>query len=1619
MSSSYCGDLEGWGPTSGSRVDVTFCFGNTILLALPSLLAVIMFVKRGYSLYCRDGRWRRRLPLDRWLYWISLGCMLIACAALITRLVLLDEARSPASTFATAALLVAWLVATGLNYLENQHSTRSSTYIFGFYVICLVASAISIRTMHDMFQTGQAQFVCFCVYFGAIGCGFVAEAWPRRPLTETPAKKSPLQGESMEGHEQEQEQKQRQAQQEDDADKPTAFDRANLFSRISFHFLQKVVSLGYRRPLQDQDIANMMPRHTRTLRSYEFVSAVWSRHVQKRKLAHRAPSLLWIVFKAGGWATWSSIVFFALTESAMDYVQPVMLDVILNYIASSSTDATQTTSLGIILSIGLFITSLVASLATGQYYLRGTNLGIELKSGLTSMIYRKSLRLSPGARREATVGEITNHMSVDVERICHAVTLIPRAISAPVELALGIWLLYRQLGPSAFTGLGVVILAMPVQGFIGKVLNKAKDKKLEAMDGRVRLLTEVLSGIKIVKLYSWERSFQKKLETIREKELKYLKHIGTTMAFMLIMYTSLPSLMSLLSFVVYALLGGPGGTRGVMSAQVVFVSITLFNRLAKPIGTASSIVNQIISLNVAVRRVQGFLLQEEMDDAHLEYHETGYQDDDQAKSASETTLLGRNDTHGAGPEHTRVRPALRIQDGTFSWNNQETTTTTTTTTALTTPVAPLEENELSTTTTAAAAAAAATVAAPVVRAALRDINFTVPQGSLTVIMGRVGQGKSSLVSAIIGDMYAIQGRVQIYGRMAYVPQQAWIFNATVKDNILFGKEFNQELYDRIVMASGLEPDLKMLPAGDNTEIGEKGINLSGGQKQRVSLARAAYQDADIYLLDDPLSAVDAHVDQHLWQSLIGPKGLLKDKTRLLITHGIHHLSEVDQIAVIKDGVIDETGTYEDLMAAQGSFCQLINEYAMSEQKAREEVAVEAESSASGVNNDAELPEESSKAAVISDRGAIVDSTVPAPAELPEDEDGELIMEEKAAVGSVGFEVFRGYAQATTYFFAALGPLGFALSQASQIGISIWLQNWASTENSGDQASVGTLLGVYAALVAMYILCDMSVNLVILVSGGIRAARILHRNLLQTVMRLPMSFFDTTPIGRIVNRFSSDMDNVDELVPFNFSDFYFFLSSVIGTLVVISFSVPIFMALIPFLIVFYLILQAYYIRSSRALKRLHSISKSPLYQHFGETLTGVSTIRAMRVHHQFILDNAIRSDRSSNAFFVFTIAARWLSARLELLGSIIVLATSLLAVLGREKLGPSMAGLALSYALNVTFSITYLVTSFTDLQNQLVSVERIQEYTAKKQEAPLDMPRDEHLPESWPSSGKIVFRQYSTRYRQGMDLVIKKISFEVQPSEKVGIVGRTGAGKSSLTLALFRIIEAANSHWAKASDNAADSDAELRTIASLHGDSTSHEASALDTVSVEEDGGSIEIDGVDIATVGLERLRQHLAIIPQDPTLFAGTVRDNLDPFNQATDPEVWEALERAHLKTYIASMPGGLSYEVSQNGDNFSVGQRSLICLARALLRKTKILILDEATAAVDVETDELIQKTIRLEFKDRTILTIAHRIKTVMDSDKILVLERGQVEEYDAPQVLLQNQGLFYSLAQQAGEAN
>ncbi|KAG0214059.1 Canalicular multispecific organic anion transporter 2 [Mortierella sp. GBA30] len=593
-----------------------------------------------------------------------------------------------------------------------------------------------------------------------------------------------------------------------------------------------------------------------------------------------------------------------LAESTLEYAQPLLLSRLLEFMASYSTQATmtvsdaageslrpQSVSIGILLSFAITAAAVCSSLACGQCLQLGTNLGITLNSGLISLIFEKSLRLSPAARATtATAGEIQNHMSVDAESIQTAITFLPLMISTPCEITAGLYLLYRQLGLSALAGLAVVLLMTPIQGLLARLLNRTSKQKLKSMDSRILVLTETLLGIKVIKLYHWVGPLQEKITKLRGSELKYLRRMGTVMAFMSIMATSVPTLMALLSFTVFVLVGGNGingSGRGDLNVQVVFVSMSLFGRLAIPIGRASTILGQVIALNVAAKRIQRFLLSEEIDPPAIEY--VGEQDSEKQNNGQENVTV-------------------RIQDGSFSWLRRARDNE---------PGDELQERrdvkQVRETLEKEESSSSTAIQE------LQDINLTLLRGSLTMIVGRVGQGKSSLLSAIIGEMYKLSGHVVISGRIAYVPQQAWIINASVKENIIFGKPFDRVKYNRIIVASGLTPDIELLPNGAETEIGERGINLSGGQKQRISLARAAYQDADVYLLDDPLSAVDAHVEQHLWQYLLGPTGLLKHKTRLLVTHNIHRLNEANQIVVIKNGTINETGQYQDLVDEEEAF----------------------------------------------------------------------------------------------------------------------------------------------------------------------------------------------------------------------------------------------------------------------------------------------------------------------------------------------------------------------------------------------------------------------------------------------------------------------------------------------------------------------------------------------------------------------------------------------------------------------------------------------------------------------------------------------------------------------------
>ncbi|KAK3834478.1 MAG: multidrug resistance-associated protein 3 [Linnemannia gamsii] len=1532
---SFCRDPQGWGPTIHDPPSLTPCVENTILLTLPSLIGVLGLGFAAFSMW-RHGK-AHNLGRTNIIYWPSQLFIFSGVVALIARAAVLGQSGYvPAIMLSTISLIAAWLVAMMLNYFQHEQEVRSSDPIYGLYVFTLVASAINIRTMSLLGQSDQSQFKAFIAFFAFNFAGFIVEAWPRG-RTQVQIKSGASRSE-----------------------------KANLFSRISFNYLQPIITQGYKIPLAAKDIAGMVPRRIKTEFSHDLLNNHWQKAIAKAAAKESKPSLFWTVMTAYG-PQWVPIMIYRIVASTLTYVLPTLLNELLSFIGSQSSPNPQPVSFGVILAFGMFFASLLNSFFMAQYFQASLDVGLEARTALIAMIYRKSLKLSSAAKQKSTAGEINNHMSVDAERWNDAITFFPMFVSIPYELCIALWLLYQHIGWSVFTGLGTILILLPVQGIVGKFFTKAKASKLESMDGRIRTMNEILSGIKIVKLYGWEESFKERIAVFRNRELSSLRKIGTIFSFMSIMFQSMPLIVTLVSFSVYATVGGPNFGPGDMSPQKVFVSISLFGMLNRPIGMLSHIIATTISVTVATSRIQKFLMAEE--------------------------ILGTTtESIKTMPEDPSV-PIIKIKDGVFAWETEGPEAETPKEKRIREKQEAKKQAQLEK-EARKAGKPIPEKSVPVEKdygPTLTNINLAIARGDLTAVVGRVGQGKTSLLNAIIGDMYKRQGSVRVYGRMAYVAQQAWIVNATLRDNILFGNDFDQARYDQVIMASGLLPDIDMLPAGDQTEIGERGINLSGGQKQRVSLARAAYENADVYLLDDPLSAVDAHVDQHLWQHLIGPNGLLKDKTRVLVTHAIHHLEQADQIVVIRDGEISETGKYDALMDAHKAFYQLIKDYSVNEGKKRKEKVA-----------DGEITDDESDA---STQAGIDNETKEEVAVVKKDDKAGLVAEEKMVHGSVSWSVYSIYAKAASYKLSILIIIFFLGCQGLQIGTNVWLKYW-TTQSGAEKHSVGEFLGVYAALVIAFLIATVTATYITMVTAAIRASTLLHESLLSKLLHLPMSFFDTTPLGRIVNRFSSDIFSIDELTPWNFINVFVCGASVLGTIVVIGTTTPVFLAVVPPLVILYLLIQTFYIRSSRALKRIDSVSKSPIYQHFSETLAGVTTIRALAANDRFISENAAKTDIAANAFFVWVSTNRWLQIRLEALGAIVVLAAALFVVLRRGSLDSSSAGLAMSYALSVNQDITWLVRSYCDLNNQLVAVERVNEYANKNPEAPVKT--DVVLPENWPQNGLVEFRNYSTRYREGLDLVIKNISFTVQPAEKVGIVGRTGAGKSSLTLALFRIVEAANSHWAKASHNGADEDA----------DPTKAEIADLAAVNVEEDGGSIWIDGVDISTVGLQYLRQHLAIIPQDPTLFVGTVRENLDPFDELEDVQLWEALERAHLKDHISSLAGGLSFKVSQNGDNFSVGQRSLICLARALLRKTKILILDEATAAVDVETDELIQRTIRKEFKDRTILTIAHRIKTVMDSDKILVLEKGRVQEFEAPAMLLKRpDSLFFSLAQQAGE--
>ncbi|XP_062527521.1 multidrug resistance-associated protein 1 isoform X1 [Bombyx mori] len=1509
---SFCG-TPFWNSTATWYTDnpeLTPCFQQTVLIWTPCLyLWVFAFLDLYYIFNSKE----RNIPWNI----LNITKLLVTCLLIVLKFVDLGVAVHLSSNgekevynanyYSPVIKILTFGLSATLLFYNRKYGMRASGVLFFFWLLLVVAGIPQLRSEiidHknlDDDENVKYNFISYMVYYPLIVLMFILNCFADLPPKDTPYKYQKNQ---------------------------CPENAAGFPSRLTFSWFDPLALTGFRRSLVENDLWALNPPDSSKECVPKF-DKFWERSLKKRELSNgtkatyrktsasvnfkpenekKPASILPALCLAfGGQFLFGSIL--KLINDILMFISPQLLKLLISFVKNDEPDWK-----GYAYAVALLLCAITQTMLLAHYFTRMYLVGMRIRTALTSAIYRKSLRLSNSARKESTVGEIVNLMSVDAQRFVELTAYLNMIWSAPLQIALALYFLWAILGPSVLAGLAVMIILIPVNGLIANRVKTLQIKQMKYKDERVKLMNEVLNGIKVLKMYAWEPSFEDQILQIRNKEMHVLKQTAYLNSATSFIWSCAPFLVTFLTFFTYVI---SDPENNIPTAERIFVSMSLFFTMNVPLGFLPFIIVSAIETSVGIKRLNKFMNCDELDISSV--------------------------------DHDKKEPSpIVIENGNFTWGEKD--------------------------------------ADPV----LKNINLNVPRGSLVAIVGAVGSGKSSLLAAMLGEMNKISGRVNTHGNIAYVPQQAWIQNATLQDNILFGKPLQQQSYNNVINVCALKPDFDVLPGGDQTEIGEKGINLSGGQKQRVSLARAVYHEADNYLLDDPLSAVDSHVGKHIFDKVIGPAGLLKDRTRVWVTHNVSYLAQTDLVVVLRDGQVSEAGSYQHLLEKKGAFADFLlhhlsdiektspDELDVLKQDLETKLGTEFQNKLQRARSLSESTSESEQTPAGDRAGSVKQKTPDALTQSNLKEKNKLIEAEKAETGSVKWSIYKHYLMSVGVFASVVTILMNLILQVFQVGSNYWLAEWSSdskiiVNGTVDRAKRDMYLGVYGALGAGQVL-SVSVSSLALYLGTLAAARALHATLLAGVLRAPsIGFFDCTPVGRVLNRFSKDVDVLDNTLPMTLRGWTSCFFSVLGTLFVISVSTPLFLVIVVPVGLIYYVIQRFYVATSRQLKRLESISRSPIYSHFGESITGASTIRAYGVTDRFIEESESRVDHNQSCYYPSCIANRWLAIRLEMIGNFIIFSAAVFAVLGRNSIYPGIVGLSISYALQITQTLNWLVRMTSEVETNIVAVERIKEYAETEQEAAWNLEKGPGA--TWPETGALQLEQLTLEYRPG-EPALRDVTCTVAPRDKLGIVGRTGAGKSTLTLGLFRIVEAA--------------------------------------------AGRILIDGVDIATLGLHQLRSRITIIPQEPILFSGTLRSNLDPFEAYSDEEIWRALEHAHLRAFVQGLPAGLRHEVAEGGENLSVGQRQLVCLARALLRKTPLLVLDEATAAVDLETDDLIQKTIRSEFASCTVLTIAHRLNTIMDSTKVMVLDRGQLVEYAAPQQLLNDKNsIFYSMAKDAGIVN
>ncbi|KAM9305128.1 multidrug resistance-associated protein 1-like [Gastrophryne carolinensis] len=1460
--------------------DFSWCFHKTVLYWIPCFY--LFFCTPLYILYLRRH--------DRGYIRMSVLCKAKTILAALLAFVCYTDLfytvwnmthnipEPPVRLVSPLIVGASMLLAACLIQYERMKGVQSSALLLLFWILALICAIFQIRTkiaavISQTAAIDRMHYTLFMIYFVLVLFQCVLSFFNDRPPFFTRMKNDL---------------------------NPCPLSGASFISQITFSWFTEIMFRGYRQPLKAEDIWSLRKSDTAeeilqrfskeiqtewhktkplevrtTFSNSKVIEDVQSFQEDETEVLLKSPSMqmsnrtiLKIILKTFGPYYMLSVLLMILYTSFL-FISPELMRLLLDRMEDTSAPIWQSFFIAVL----LLLCPCGQSLCLHQHDYICYVIGMRLRAAIVGSVYKKVLVISNSGRKNSSSGEIVNLISTDIQKLMDLATCLNYIWSAPFTIIVAVFFLWQTLGVAVFAGIGVFILNLPFMTVFAAVIKKLQEEQMKQKDSRIKLISEIIQGIKVLKLYAWENAFMKKVEGFRLLELKAVKKYALMFSGALALFVASPFWVSLTMFGVFLAVD----ENNILNAQKAFVTIILLNILRIPLRMFPMALTLLVQSFVSIKRLAKFFSEDELD-------------------------LGNVDTLDP-----YSRSDIVVQDGSFTW-------------------------------------------APTDEPFLRNINLSIQKGSLVAVVGPVGCGKTSLLSALLGEMEKVYGSVALKGSVAYVPQQTWIPNATFKNNVLFGRHFDKDWYERVIQACALLPDLKILSGGEDTEIGEKGVNLSGGQKQRISIARAVYRNCDVYLLDDPLSAVDAHVGQHLFEHVIGPSGLLKGKTRVLVTHGVSFLPQVDMIVVLSNGKISEVGTYTELLAKNGAFSEFLQTYALTSEQT--DVSPEKCKFPMFIS----IKEQNSDGANVGIEGNA--------------DAGKLTEADVAQTGRVKLKVYLEYCRIMGKWYLLISALFFIIQQIAALGHNYWIRLWADDPAvNGTQQHTSMRLGVYAFLGMVQALCIYIASATIIV-GGVSVSRQLHSKLLHSILRCPLSFFERTPSGNLTNRFAKEMDTIDNIIPQMLMMFIIMALTILEILLIIAIATPLAaVAFIP-LGLLYFFLQRFYVASSRQLKRLDAVSKSPLYTHFNETLQGVNVIRAFKEQERFIHENNLRLNTNQRFYFSSFVANRWLSVRCDLLSNFIVFTVAVVGVLFKESISTGLVGLAVVNSLRLTGVLKEAVHTATDMETNSVAVERVKEYCDAEPEASWT---SEHALEltHWPYAGRIEFHNYGLRYRKDLEMALKKVTALIQPGEKVGIVGRTGAGKSSLTLGLFRILEPAT--------------------------------------------GTIYIDDADISKLGLHELRSKITIIPQDPVLFFGSLRMNLDPFDNYTDDDIWTALDLAHLKNFASSLPDGLNYICSEGGENLSVGQRQLVCLARALLRKTKILVLDEATAAVDLETDDLIQSTIRQEFQDCTVITIAHRLNTIMDYTRIIVFDQGEIVEFDTPAGLLDLKGVFYSMAKDA----